>query len=1023
MAAMAPALTDAPADTHRIRFKLAPSSSALNASAVEGNGTNGRLLVSTNGAVKRKSTSEDEARLSCKAGTLKQEESGRDLGKIQQFVTSYRCSDESLKLQNVLGILPSFLPRKHQTLELSEEQLKSIMSAGNGNGTGPCGQQGAHVNVNGMARKLTKSSKDSNGVTLNGGKHGQESLPYTAGRVTGNGPLRGATEEHQCTRDVSRDCPNNQEIPESPALFQPSFAAPTDSQQHISDVAHSLPSVSAEISVPSPSALQLGSPGGNLLDRTHQVESRQFEIEGRLRRLRKRLQVVQAKQVERHVQHQLGGLLQGALEPSRDSRVSRERAEASRFLKGGSVPAQLEQLSISGSTNLKAAESAFDSDATESSSGGETDVEEDELARADVEQRHFPLWRRAEGRYAVERASIISHWNWLQAHVSDLEYRIRQHTDIYRHICTNKGAVVLGESSVFESGTTCPQVHDAGGTEGPGSVHGVSMETSLRKGYSPVRHVNGVINSLRCGSPGVSDQQRPSAAASDPSCVAARTRPLISCRRRRLVRPAALPNLNSKVPLGLACGCDITTQCVMCVRALSSAHTQYQLPLLDRQAQLDTSVHPVLSFTDDVGVGLHLQRVMKCHWQGRPLDKIKPIKKLSLKRKPFISSRLSDLSSSSSSSSKDKLKLGSSLISTVRFSHHKVRSEKLFWQQQQHQQQQQQSDSETQQHYRSERGHTRKRPREHSQEQSDNVSKVYMEVASPSSTLAMPTFSPVVRQLSSSESPTACSLTNTTPQSAQRKRRGDSPFDINNIVIPMSVAATTRVEKLQYKEILTPSWREVNITATPLCEEENSVEIEDLSDTAFSQLHLPLQEQERSRWSWTSSSIAKRRGSRSYKSLDGRSTPLLGGTTPSTPQPSSPDPAHFTLLQDYSSAPSPSPSSPASPDLPMLSHTHTPAPRDSQRFVSSEDTRCSTPDTSYDETPVQPWEHRTFPLDAEPEQELDHHVSPSVERPGRSARRISGCRSSTRSECDGEPPSPLPEDTGKHKSHPHKHGH
>ena len=41
-------------------------------------------------------------------------------------------------------------------------------------------------------------------------------------------------------------------------------------------------------------------------------------------------------------------------------------------------------------------------------------------------------------------------------------------------------------------------------------------------------------------------------------------------------------------------------------------------------------------------------------------------------------------------------------------------------------------------------------------------------------------------------------------QTPIRRRRGESSFDINNIVIPMSVAATTRVEKLQYKEILTP---------------------------------------------------------------------------------------------------------------------------------------------------------------------------------------------------------------------------
>lgn len=36
-----------------------------------------------------------------------------------------------------------------------------------------------------------------------------------------------------------------------------------------------------------------------------------------------------------------------------------------------------------------------------------------------------------------------------------------------------------------------------------------------------------------------------------------------------------------------------------------------------------------------------------------------------------------------------------------------------------------------------------------------------------------------------------------------RRNRVNS-YDIDNIVIPYSVAASTRVEKLQYKEILTP---------------------------------------------------------------------------------------------------------------------------------------------------------------------------------------------------------------------------
>ncbi|KAK2864774.1 hypothetical protein Q7C36_003928 [Tachysurus vachellii] len=1010
---MAPALTDTPADTHRIRLKLAPSSSAINQSAVEENGATDRVLAPTNGTVKRKN-SDKEDHLSCAAGNFSKDESSRDLGKIQEFVTSYRCSDETLKLQNVFDILPGILQRKHHTLELSEEQLKSIMSAGNASSL-PSLQQS--VGVNGVARKFTKTNKDSSSVTMNGGKYGQAALPLAHGGSTGNGPAKDSTEQHQCPRGVPRDRQNNQDIPESPVPFR------SPSQER--NGSDSLSVFSAEVSVAPPSVLNsLESLGGDLHSRSQQAKSRQMEIEGRLRRLHKRLQVVQAKQVERHVQQQLGGLLCSTLGPQ-DSRVHRERAEPSRVLRGESVPAELERLSLSCSTNLRAAENAFDSDATESSSGGETDVEEDELARADVEQRHISLWRRAEGHYALERSSIISHWNWLQAHVSDLEYRIRQHTDIYRHIRTSKGGVVLGESSVCETAAenssgsrteslACPLVPNADGTNGSVSALGVSMETNLRKSYPSVRHVNGVINSLRCGPSAVSEAEQQRLSVEDSSCVAARTRPLISCRKRRLIRPYTLPQLNNKVQTGQWCGCDVSGQCVMCCsRPAALSHTLFQRPLLDRLAQLDPCIHPVLSFTDDVGMGLHFQRVMKCHWQGRSLDKIKPIKKIALKHSKFSpSTRLIDPSSSSSSCSKDKLKLTSSLLSTDRLSHHRMRQEKLY--------RHQQSDTESRQLYRAERSHTRKRAREHSVER-DNVNKFYMEVASPSSSLTTPTLSPIVRQLSSSESPTPCSLTST-PHQAQRKRRVESSFDINNIVIPMSVAATTRVEKLQYKEILTPSWRVVNIMASHISEEDDAVEIEDLSDAAFSQLHLPYEEHEHSRWSWTSSSVAKRRGSRSYKSVDGRSTPLLGGTNPSTPQPSSPDPSHFPLLQDYSSAPSPSPSSPASPELLTFSHTHThtPASRDSQRFLSNEDTRCSTPDTSYDETPVQPWEHRTFPLDVDPVQDHDHHMSPGGNR---TARRISGCRSGSRSECEGEPPSPLPEDTSRHRNNSLRHTH
>ena len=49
--------------------------------------------------------------------------------------------------------------------------------------------------------------------------------------------------------------------------------------------------------------------------------------------------------------------------------------------------------------------------------------------------------------------------------------------------------------------------------------------------------------------------------------------------------------------------------------------------------------------------------------------------------------------------------------------------------------------------------------------------------------------------------------------SGLRKKKGSSAdYDINNIVIPYSIASSTRVERIQYKEIPTPGWRTANDT-------------------------------------------------------------------------------------------------------------------------------------------------------------------------------------------------------------------
>lgn len=84
---------------------------------------------------------------------------------------------------------------------------------------------------------------------------------------------------------------------------------------------------------------------------------------------------------------------------------------------------------------------------------------------------------------------------------------------------------------------------------------------------------------------------------------------------------------------------------------------------------------------------------------------------------------------------------------------------------------------------------------------------------------------------------------------AAHRRHGGNLFNIDNIVIPVSL---TKVEKLQYKDVLTPSWQVLNIQSS-LEDEANSEKdkdekIEILSDEVFDQRHSLLEQKEKMRW-------------------------------------------------------------------------------------------------------------------------------------------------------------------------------
>lgn len=96
---------------------------------------------------------------------------------------------------------------------------------------------------------------------------------------------------------------------------------------------------------------------------------------------------------------------------------------------------------------------------------------------------------------------------------------------------------------------------------------------------------------------------------------------------------------------------------------------------------------------------------------------------------------------------------------------------------------------------------------------------------------------------------------NNMARSVTRRRRSEqSAYDIDNIVIPFSVAATTRVEILEYKEIMTPSWRvwengnclnDINNVTSEPPEED----VEDTSDEAYIQRHTKGEHEEKKRFS------------------------------------------------------------------------------------------------------------------------------------------------------------------------------
>ncbi|ODN05461.1 KAT8 regulatory NSL complex subunit 1 [Orchesella cincta] len=101
------------------------------------------------------------------------------------------------------------------------------------------------------------------------------------------------------------------------------------------------------------------------------------------------------------------------------------------------------------------------------------------------------------------------------------------------------------------------------------------------------------------------------------------------------------------------------------------------------------------------------------------------------------------------------------------------------------------------------------------------------------------------------------------------RRTRNQEFDIDNIVIPYSMAATTRVEQLVYKPIETPSWRILEYTDIFTSSGDKSDgELEDMSTATFIHRHNKCEVEERKRFSQALQKAKNSTSSRKTRRLD-----------------------------------------------------------------------------------------------------------------------------------------------------------
>ncbi|XP_075547713.1 non-specific lethal 1 [Dermacentor variabilis] len=564
---------------------------------------------------------------------------------------------------------------------------------------------------------------------------------------------------------------------------------------------------------------------------------------------------------------------------------------------GAEDRAEGERVAASLRATLAYQERAVDSDATESSSGGDDSGDDDEpSSRAGADDTLPPagestLRQSAAWRWSMDRAAVACRWTWLQAQVADLEFRIRQQADLCRQLRKAKGDVRLEGQDPPEDASTddkaecdvetttvaeedvAPHAADAAGTAAPpAKPNGLVLSASDL--LPPAATAVGCARTRALAAGFRKRKVVVAATALASARKSARLTATVQCPCRSVCGPtspgataagwgsgfaaSAPPSPVTTVPLAPAAdggaAVDAPTvslpplaPCLVCGGRYNSVRP-LDAELMTRQekvALLDPGFHPVLSFPADIPLKLHFEMLLRTG----------ELQKLALKASATLrkKSRLAQVTGLTVDQARKKSRklahnAAQTLLSSAKMRRHHSDKKRPY---------RRHLDGEVTTNESCYDGSFRRADGSFSLSSKQRErQRTFSTASSGSSKAASPVPSPAPSQGDLSNSQLlpggGAAQSRSILQEVLRKRRGENAFDINNIVIPYSIASATRVERLPYKEILTPKWRALTEEelsgALQDCGDDLKDEVEDMTDEAFEARHQVCEEEEKQRF-------------------------------------------------------------------------------------------------------------------------------------------------------------------------------